>query len=434
MTGLWDITGPGDARADLEAGLSPEAMIPGNVGAIRDAAREAGAVAAVLIDVAKAISYIEVDWTGEAATRFQNLIDYQPSEFKTAASHFDDAEQALHDYANAIVDARGQAAAAKRQYEQGKAAKKAAQQAATTGALTAPGPGPDDFGILGAVNTLVEARHSVETAASKSASTLHTAAQAAPRAPSPTPPDGNPWWKDGIHFVTHGWQVPSGWKSDDGLKGLGAGLLQSGFDVGNSLNPLGGLGSATDALTDYRTSPVDESGRYQAGYWAFVVGTAAIGGGAGAERGGTTALSRLISKVFKRPAPVDAVETLASRARGWRVGDPIDNLTAAGNEPSWSAVRSRYWKNVADAAEPGEYRPSDLKLMADGRPPRHPQIDVGMELDHIVPRHQGGGHAPANLREVWPWEHAALDPHRYYTGPVPDGFDPQELLKMWSER
>ncbi len=42
-----------------------------------------------------------------------------------------------------------------------------------------------------------------------------------------------------------------------------------------------------------------------------------------------------------------------------------------------------------------------------------------MELDHIVPRHLGGTHAPGNLREVWPWRHAELDPYRYYNGPTP---------------
>lgn len=32
-------------------------------------------------------------------------------------------------------------------------------------------------------------------------------------------------------------------------------------------------------------------------------------------------------------------------ARGWKVGDPIDNLTSAGKVPSWDTVRNRYWKN-----------------------------------------------------------------------------------------
>ena len=33
--------------------------------------------------------------------------------------------------------------------------------------------------------------------------------------------------------------------------------------------------------------------------------------------------------------------------QGWKVGDDIRNLTKAGNTPSWSTVRQRYWKNEA---------------------------------------------------------------------------------------
>jgi hypothetical protein len=52
---------------------------------------------------------------------------------------------------------------------------------------------------------------------------------------------------------------------------------------------------------------------------------------------------------------------IVKKQKGWKVGDLIDNLTKAGNEPSWSTVKSRYW----------------------------------------------------------PWEHAEIDPYRYYTGPRP---------------
>ena len=37
----------------------------------------------------------------------------------------------------------------------------------------------------------------------------------------------------------------------------------------------------------------------------------------------------------------------SSQKRGWHLGDDIANLTAKGCIPSWSAVRQRYWKNVA---------------------------------------------------------------------------------------
>ena len=34
-----------------------------------------------------------------------------------------------------------------------------------------------------------------------------------------------------------------------------------------------------------------------------------------------------------------------TKLKGWKVGDSIDNLTKAGNEPSWSTVKARCWKN-----------------------------------------------------------------------------------------
>ena len=51
----------------------------------------------------------------------------------------------------------------------------------------------------------------------------------------------------------------------------------------------------------------------------------------------------------------DAVKTAGNVAdtgkavkKGWKVGDDITNLTSAGKAPSWSTIRSRYWKNQAN--------------------------------------------------------------------------------------
>ncbi|HEX2893754.1 MAG TPA: RHS repeat-associated core domain-containing protein [Marmoricola sp.] len=106
-------------------------------------------------------------------------------------------------------------------------------------------------------------------------------------------------------------------------------------------------------------------------------------------------------------------------ARGWKVGDPIENLTKAGNSPAWSTVRARYWKNAANDALEGEYSAANLARMRAGKPPLHDELGVPMELNHIIPRYQGGGHTLDNLEPLWPWEHAAVDPYRFYTGPTP---------------
>ena len=47
---------------------------------------------------------------------------------------------------------------------------------------------------------------------------------------------------------------------------------------------------------------------------------------------------------------------------GWKVGDPLDNLTSAGNVPSWSTVRQRYWKNEA-YYDSGRYDDENLERL-----------------------------------------------------------------------
>ena len=103
---------------------------------------------------------------------------------------------------------------------------------------------------------------------------------------------------------------------------------------------------------------------------------------------------------------------------GWRVGQPIDNLTAAGNTPSWNTVKQRYWKNEA-FNNPGAYSTNNLARMQQGLAPLHPTYNVPMELHHVGGRNIPNPHALNNLQPVWPWEHAAIDPYRFYTGPGP---------------
>jgi len=118
----------------------------------------------------------------------------------------------------------------------------------------------------------------------------------------------------------------------------------------------------------------------------------------------------------------DAVDLGAVRsnpvppARGWHRGDPIDNLTAAGNVPTWSAVRARYWKNQA-LKNPQAYTSSQLARMNSGRAPQRINPVTGQleskELHHTIPQRDGG---LFEVIEVWPEEHAAIDAFRHVGG------------------
>ena len=108
-------------------------------------------------------------------------------------------------------------------------------------------------------------------------------------------------------------------------------------------------------------------------------------------------------------------DTLDGAKVGWSLGDDITNATKAGNTPSWSTVRQRYWKNEA-YYNPDNYTASNLARMQSGRAPLV-ELDgkyYSMELHHIEPRRSGGSNAYSNLMQVTPWEHAAIDPYRHF--------------------
>ncbi|MFV0624680.1 RHS repeat-associated core domain-containing protein [Sphingomonas sp. ac-8] len=104
------------------------------------------------------------------------------------------------------------------------------------------------------------------------------------------------------------------------------------------------------------------------------------------------------------------------RFQRWRVGDAIDKPMPDGRPPNWNTVRSRYWKNRADASVregTGEFDAATLARMRRGNAP----LDANgnpMELHHHLPQRQPGPHTnnPRNLREVTREQHAALDPYR----------------------
>ena len=75
--------------------------------------------------------------------------------------------------------------------------------------------------------------------------------------------------------------------------------------------------------------------------------------------------------------------TKTTKTKGWQVGDDVSNLTKAGNEPSWTTVRQRYWKNQAHLNSDA-YSPENLQRMKKGLAPI---VDnAPMELHHTFGR------------------------------------------------
>ena len=73
------------------------------------------------------------------------------------------------------------------------------------------------------------------------------------------------------------------------------------------------------------------------------------------------------------------VDTASDAKKGWKVGENITNLTKAGNTPSWSTVRQRYWKN--EAFYHPELYPDDLERLKKGLAPIGDD-GFSMELHH----------------------------------------------------
>jgi hypothetical protein len=99
--------------------------------------------------------------------------------------------------------------------------------------------------------------------------------------------------------------------------------------------------------------------------------------------------------------------------KGWSVGDDIYALTSKGNEPAWSTVRGRFWKNEAANPQVGTWNAENLDRMSQGLAPQRYNFDKGglesMELSHEpIPFRDGG----TNVVPRWPQDHAAVDPYR----------------------
>jgi|GEM_PF-2576374 len=129
-----------------------------------------------------------------------------------------------------------------------------------------------------------------------------------------------------------------------------------------------------------------------------------------------------VNKAGKLKSVLDhAKATRPNLTKGWKVGDPINNLTKRGQIPKWSAVRRRYWKNKANRHKMGqvtekilyEPTPQNIKRMERGKPPLAMDYDlnqlVSVELHHCPPQCEGG---LFDVIEVTPSMHAELDASR----------------------
>ena len=75
---------------------------------------------------------------------------------------------------------------------------------------------------------------------------------------------------------------------------------------------------------------------------------------------------------------------------------------------SWTTKRRKYWKENSPTGEPPT-REVTVRNNKTGEVSRRRETK---ELHHDDPQRNGGSHDPNNLREVWPTEHADIDPHR----------------------
>jgi len=120
------------------------------------------------------------------------------------------------------------------------------------------------------------------------------------------------------------------------------------------------------------------------------------------------------TRAFKAASQAsEMIDTASDVKKGWKVGEDITDLTSAGNIPSWSTLKSRYWKNKAHFFEnDSKYQPSDISRMKKGLAPMIEEDGKlrPMELHHILGRK---GNYYYFFFEISPKNHAKIDPFRF---------------------
>jgi hypothetical protein len=107
------------------------------------------------------------------------------------------------------------------------------------------------------------------------------------------------------------------------------------------------------------------------------------------------------------------MELFPGRLKG--VGGPPTRLTGPITGPrggsSWPTVKRTYWAEKGCEGQ-APTRWVRVRYTSGRYKGRTMTIQETKELHHKVARRDGGGNTWENLKEVWPAEHAAIDPHR----------------------
>jgi RHS repeat-associated protein len=200
---------------------------------------------------------------------------------------------------------------------------------------------------------------------------------------------------------------PQTTKSEDSML-LGAGKFVYDTIIGDNINtikdPNASIFSKSFAVIDLGSNFIPGANLLKLGGSLVVKGTVKL-------------LKEPAKQVVKEASRV-VKQVPSNTSKRWKVGDPIDAPTAKGNDPAWSTVRQRYWKNEAHFNSV-QYSQPNLDRVKRGLAPKHNKLDVSKELHHKDGRNISNPHNQRNIEQVWPWEHAARDPYRHYNGPFP---------------
>jgi RHS repeat-associated protein len=236
------------------------------------------------------------------------------------------------------------------------------------------------------------------------------------------------------------------------VTGLGASRLEAGIELALDVAPLAwelrprlGFGAMFDvALREATTGlsrEMSASGAISTGAESFadyLARAQVASNGAGSAQARLAAyLEATRDAAATKRAEFGGQEAFAMARPGidafpeWRVGDPITKITPTGAYPEWfsrtawrgETIQGRYWMNRAAEAAPGEFSARQLAQMRGGFAPQAKVVvrrggeleirNVSKELHHdLGNRGVSTFDDPGALREVWPWQHEAIDPYR----------------------